>query len=812
MSLPQKDKRYEYPRDVQSEVWRKWFAVRQQKNCIVKMNTGSGKTVVGLVMLQSCLNEEMGPAAYIVPDKYLVTQVCEEAQKLGIQVTQDRDDYLYSEGKSILVMPIQALANGKSVFGMRSTGNYPLGSVLIDDVHVCLDTISAQFSIKISSNHELYHKIVSVFSDDWKEYNLNSYINIVEMQDPTKNALIPFWMWQEKTNEVLRILYEYNNDREENKKIFFSLPLLGKDLSTCNCIISPRAIEITPLGIAIENIRCFKDAKRRIFMSATLSDDSVFISNIGLDESEIRNIITPDNANDLGDRLILFPRHLSSEIKNEDIKSKLILFSEKYNVIVIVPSTDRAYFWDETRQNVVTEENIEDAVSKLKHRSAGLTIFVNRYDGIDLPDDACRILVIDGLPPLRSEYEKYIQSIDESSNVLLREQVQRIEQGMGRGVRSNSDSCCIVLMGDDLTDTLVRNKGTHYFSSATMEQYTLSKELWDLLKQEKNSPSVDDIFELAEFSLNRELEWIQKSKERLSNIKYQSQPKFDKVTVALRKAFEFSRIRQWKEAADEIDKVSNSGLPDSTKGYLLQLKAGYINFVDQTLAQQILLAAHTLNTGVLSPIEGIQYNKCIGNVKQAHAVCEYIRSTFQNSNDFIVHIDAITTKLAFSDDANGFESALAKLGNLLGFLSTRPDKETNGAGPDNLWAIGNGDYFIIECKTGATSNKISKEYCNQLGGSVRWFKSEYDANYSCTPLMIHNSIVIDLLATPLDDMRIMDKACMEKMKKQIKAFAVAMTQNENWLNETKINELLKSYHLRGSDIAQRYTVQYKKKM
>ena len=70
MSLPQKEKNYEYPRDVQAEVWKKWFAVREQKNCIIKMNTGSGKTVVGLIILQSCLNEEKGPAVYVVPDKY----------------------------------------------------------------------------------------------------------------------------------------------------------------------------------------------------------------------------------------------------------------------------------------------------------------------------------------------------------------------------------------------------------------------------------------------------------------------------------------------------------------------------------------------------------------------------------------------------------------------------------------------------------------------------------------------------------------------------------------------------------------------
>ena len=40
MTLPKKDEGYEYPRDVQSEVWAKWFKLRQQKNNIIKITSG----------------------------------------------------------------------------------------------------------------------------------------------------------------------------------------------------------------------------------------------------------------------------------------------------------------------------------------------------------------------------------------------------------------------------------------------------------------------------------------------------------------------------------------------------------------------------------------------------------------------------------------------------------------------------------------------------------------------------------------------------------------------------------------------------
>lgn len=132
MALPAKDKSYGYPRDVQTEVWKQWFDKRNEKNTIIKMNTGSGKTVVGLTILQSCLNEGKGPAVYIVPDNFLIKQVCGEAIKLGIRVAYDNEgvkgeeDYYFKHNKAILVTNIHKLINGKSVFGLRSSNNVKL--------------------------------------------------------------------------------------------------------------------------------------------------------------------------------------------------------------------------------------------------------------------------------------------------------------------------------------------------------------------------------------------------------------------------------------------------------------------------------------------------------------------------------------------------------------------------------------------------------------------------------------------------------------------------------------------------------------
>jgi superfamily II DNA or RNA helicase len=71
-ALPAKAKKYAYLRDVQGDVLRKWHASPKTRDTIIKMNTGGGKTTVGLLLLKSCLNEGVGPAVYVAPDHYPV--------------------------------------------------------------------------------------------------------------------------------------------------------------------------------------------------------------------------------------------------------------------------------------------------------------------------------------------------------------------------------------------------------------------------------------------------------------------------------------------------------------------------------------------------------------------------------------------------------------------------------------------------------------------------------------------------------------------------------------------------------------------
>jgi Rad3-related DNA helicase len=66
-------------------------------------------------------------------------------------------------------------------------------------------------------------------------------------------------------------------------------------------------------------------------------------------------------------------------------------------------------------------------------------VLVNRYDGIDLPDDTCRILVFDAKPYSESLIDLYQEMCRPDSEATQMRTVRTVEQGLGRSVRGEKD-------------------------------------------------------------------------------------------------------------------------------------------------------------------------------------------------------------------------------------------------------------------------------------------------------------------------------------------------------------------------------------
>jgi len=804
-ALPTKDAhKFQYPRDVQSQVWSKWFDRRNEANLVLKMNTGGGKTVVGLLLLKSCLNEGKYPAAYICPDKYLVQQVLDAAKELGLEVTDDARSHRFLSGKAILVANIYKVVNGRSVFGVGDEGSkIVISSLIIDDAHACIETVEEQFTANIPQGSDAYSELYELFKASLHAECESKAIEIAS-GDTTNYMQVPYWVWHEKIAEISQILVNHKGE----KFLEFVWPLIKENPKLSHCVISADRIEISPHVTPIHMIPSIINADRKIFMTATLVDDSILSSHFSVDEEQIKRPIVPESAGDIGDRMILLPQVINPDITENDIKSYAKYLSGFMNVVVIVPSRYRASFWTDVANMTLDTGNLYEGVEKLKVGLVGLTVLINRYDGVDLPGNACRVLIIDGFPNVRKQIDKVKQSILLGSGRLVNQNIQRIEQGMGRGVRSNDDHCVVLLAGRDLTNQLYSQGAVNKLSAGTKAQLDLSDKV---AEQIKGLP-IAQFDDVLKYCLEGKQEWLSVSKGALASLKYSSEGNIDAVTIALRKAYDAASNHNSQLASTYINQLIGTVTDDKERGYLKQQLAEYINMYDQVEAQRTQLSGVMDNRRILKPIAGIQYHKLSGEVlDQAVACSNFLTTKFQDPNKLLIEVKGVLSKLEFKPkSSNNFEEAMKVITRYLGFEGQRPEQEYS-KGPDNLWKIGELNYLVIECKNEAVATTICKDYCNQLNGSCEWFEQKYDQTCRYTPIMVHPSTLFEYACSPNPNIRIITKEKLKEFCSAVDSFITSIAGNNELGNPNAIREKLIAYRLRPADFVEMYTEKHRVK-
>ena len=785
-----------YLRDVQGQVLDAWFKRRTDRDVVIKMNTGTGKTVVGLLALRSSLNEGIAPALYVAPDNFLAGQAAAQAKSLGIEYVDNPDSAEYISGKSIGIVNIHKLVNGRSVFGGPGGRINPLeiGMVVVDDAHACVRTVEQQTTVSIPRVHPAYDNMLKLFETDLRS---QSYSTFIELQSNAIGAIlrVPISGWAERQSNVIQLLQRLHLD-EDDSTLQFSWPFLKDILPACQAIFSSESFEIHPLCPPTNNIVSLESADRRMYLTATLPDDSVLITHFGVSTEAAVKPISPSSAADIGDRLILSVRELDGSISDETIRQIVADLAKKYNVVVLVPSFRRASNWRDKAEHIVGADEIEDVVESLKRQHVGLVVLVNKYDGVDLPGKACRILVIDGVPEAMNNAERREGELLGGSDVLAHRTLQRIEQGMGRGVRSTDDYCVVLLLSAGLSAVLAKRRMYERLGPATRAQLDLSMAV-------AREIGIDDLVSVVEQCLTRDSRWLQVSRECLSGVAY-GEGSIEPFAANLRSAFVAATLGQFDIACDKVRTALNLVQDDTTKGWLQECLATYLQNINPVRAQSTLEGAVRLNSRAMRPLSGVRYRRAEARVNQARAASQAFKESFDSGIGLRLSVEDLVSRLNFdSNGAKDFENAVEELGRLLGFESQRPERDT-GSGPDALWGVGDMNYFVIECKSEAES-EVYKRDAAQLGHSMNWFAEEYDSTSGATPLMIHHSGELAHDAALPQGTRLIDRSRMRRLQEAVVEYATVLSNEQMWDDLDAIRELLRHRELTAQGFLQRYT-------
>jgi replicative superfamily II helicase len=437
-------------RPAQLAVLNEWFSHHlATRDVIVKLHTGQGKTLIGLLMLQARLNTGLGPALYLCPDNFLIEQTCEQAKQFGITpCTADPelpDEFLNSN--KILVTSVQKLFNGLTKFGLNRQ-SVPIDTLLMDDAHACADRIREQCRIRITSSEPAYSALRTLFAADLEMQGTGTYADII---NDKRDALlpVPYWAWMSRETEVANIL----SSHAARDSIKFAWPLLKDMLRYCQCVISGAAIEIEAYIPPLAAFGSYWKAKHRVFMSATVTDDAFLVKGLQLAHDTITQPLSYSKETWSGEKMVLLPSLIHDSLDRERIVKGFGASNDKrrFGLVALVPGFNWTKDWESYGAIAAKKETVSEIINRLKHGEyEKAVVLANRYDGIDLPDDSCRILVFDSKPHSESLIDLYQEFCRPESEVTLMRTIRTVEQGMGRSVRGEKDYCAIVAIGTDL--------------------------------------------------------------------------------------------------------------------------------------------------------------------------------------------------------------------------------------------------------------------------------------------------------------------------------------------------------------------------
>jgi Superfamily II helicase len=724
-SLNKKEEGIEYLRDGQNEVLENYISRKGEKYLLIKMNTGAGKTLVGLLILYSKMLESKEKVIFLCPDKQLVDQAYQQSKKYDIPtcVVEESSSNEFPEdflnNKAILITTIQRLFNSKNIF---ERDKIIVNSIVIDDAHKCVEKVKDAFTVKIPSNIDLYKQLIQLFSDEFKKQSEGTF-SLID-QNPNSYMKLPFWSWLDKKTEVINLLKPYAKNQNI---LLFKEDWFFSNYEQYELYFNFSTIEITPLKCFVDSIRTYKDAKHIYALSATFENNDSLLFDLNFSVDSIINPIEPKNINDYGQRLVLSPERYCKDFDSNDMK-EIIQYhlSKEQNILVLVPSFKEADLWEQLGAKVL-KENIEEELERVKNTKKNFVVVVNRYEGIDLGGKACNVLIIHNVPKYKFIKERYYETINYTLNSNLT--AQTIEQGMGRIVRSGNDFGVVYLLGRNILKFLREKDNFKYLNNHTKKEIEIGIDL--LSADVKKEDIVKTICEITDEVLSQDDSWLtfyQNGMSKKSDNPIQNKKDSLEIKEIERDAIQLFNKGRYEEAISLVDNIlNNKKITDEERAIYLTLSA-YITYgIDKNKSNDLVIKSNDYSRYMFEPFLAREYSKKqlkVGN--QFEKALTFIQK-FLTINDAIATLNEILPKLVYneSNPADEFEKGLKELGDFLGFESSRPEKEY-GKGCDNLWILDNETALIMEAKSQKkTQNIISKEEMGQLMQSIQWFKDKY---------------------------------------------------------------------------------------
>jgi hypothetical protein len=716
-----------------------------QADVAFQLPTGSGKTLVGIALAEWRRRKYGERVVYLCPNNQLVHQVTHQSRaQYGIQVipfTGSRRDYpptaqtAYRNAEAVAITSYSALFNTNPFF------NNP-HIIILDDAHAAENYIAAYWSLNISragDDAPVFEAVVAA---------LRGHIPAMDYARLTGADVDPWshgWVEQIPIPVLMRFAPELTTLLDEHvglgsRELQYRWSVLRDHPSAWHMYYSAREILIRPLIPPTDTHPPFAGARQRVYMSATLGEGGDLERLTGR-RRIVRLPIPPGwDTQGTGRRLFFMPESSLSDGDTRQLVGAMIQRAGR--ALYLVPSDRAAQAVSEwAGQLAVTifdAEQIEESKDTFVQTPRAVAVVANRYDGIDLAEDECRLLIVDGLPRAVNLQEAFLVR-RMNSLVLLNDRVRtRVVQAFGRCTRSGTDYAAVIVLGTELGDYLLTRERRDAFHP------DLRAELEFGIEQSRNT-TVDDSLENFELLLAQGQEW-KKADEEILDLRKLLAPPVTPGAANLQSAaphevrYEYAMWNgNYEEALEAARAVLTELTAPELRGYrsLWSYLAGSAAQAAAAANPGLALQARAQFRAAAAATPAVRWLATLARDPADHA------AAVEQQRDAAVHslIERLEAELdrlgthsnrrydaeeAFiraglaANDADEFEAAHERLGTLLGFAAG--NRNTQGA-PDPWWMVDEHFLFIFEDHSDADpGSELSVRKARQAMSHPNWVR------------------------------------------------------------------------------------------
>jgi hypothetical protein len=477
----------------------------------------------------------------------------------------------------------------------------------------------------------------------------------------------------------------------------------------------------------------FEDAEQRVYLSATLGMAGELERSFG--RRSVPRIAIPADweRHGSGRRLALLPgAGMDAGAATDFIRATI---GGQPRALVLVPSYRQAEGvrellpddWD-----VAGFEDVDDRLEPFRSTDQCALVLANRYDGIDLPGDACRMILVNGLPTGTHLQERFLYEAVGARSA-LRERIRtRLMQGMGRATRSRSDRAVVLLSGEDL---LMFIRDPNNLAGLRAEQQAelkyglfLSAEGHDLASVVESFLSADDEWAEAEEYLRQEAETVDLDAPEGARQLHEAAPEEVRACEA-----------GWRGEPGQATAHAQAAVRRLTVGAVGAYRTLWKVLAAHWAAQHAAVTGEPLDVRVAAelgrdaaasartrewkpPLPEVAVSAEAEELDSRAVRIAEVLLPLSRSPRVDRYIEDLDAWIA-SDEAKTFERALERLGSMMGFDSVRPGAS---AAPDAAWRDG-ADQLLWEAKSEQLEGGVvSARVVRQANSHPTWVQRQLD--------------------------------------------------------------------------------------